>query len=392
MQRKTYAVIDSDILEKNVKEIKNKYPDYKYYFGVVKNNCYHHGMKSIVSLIQAGINYLAVSSLEEAIQARHYTTEIPILCLEVIDLEFIDDVINYDITLTVESLEYFKKLCERDLYSALKIHLKLDSGMHRLGFLDKEEIKEVVDKINSSSKMILEGIYSHFATSGITDAYWDKQVENFLEITSLIDLEKIPIVHFGRSLTLVNHPKLSFCNGIRLGIVLFGFSQNRITGKGIKNKLRVLKRKCLQKKNKCSETTLENNLQLQEAFSLYSTVMSSRKVIENDRVGYNTYKIKEEGYILTIPIGYADGVTKEYGFVYIDENPYPIVSDCMDMIMVFSEKEISVGTLVEIIGPHQRIKDLCKRLSTNSYHLLNLISNRVTRVHKKEKEQEEIIY
>ena len=120
--------------------------------------------------------------------------------------------------------------------------------------------------------------------------------------------------------------------------------------------------------------------------------MSSRKVIENDRVGYNTYKIKEEGYILTIPIGYADGVTKEYGFVYIDENPYPIVSDCMDMIMVFSEKEISVGTLVEIIGPHQRIKDLCKRLSTNSYHLLNLISNRVTRVHKKEKEQEEIIY
>lgn len=392
MQRKTYAVIDSNILEKNVKEIKNKYPDYKYYFGVVKNNCYHHGMKSIVSLIQAGINYLAVSSLEEAIQARHYTTEIPILCLEVIDLEFIDDVINYDITLTVESLEYFKKLCERDLYSALKIHLKLDSGMHRLGFLDKEEIKEVVDKINSSSKMILEGIYSHFATSGITDAYWDKQVENFLEITSLIDLEKIPIVHFGRSLTLVNHPKLSFCNGIRLGIVLFGFSQNRITGKGIKNKLRVLKRKCLQKKNKCSETTLENNLQLQEAFSLYSTVMSSRKVIENDRVGYNTYKIKEEGYILTIPIGYADGVTKEYGFVYIDENPYPIVSDCMDMIMVFSEKEISVGTLVEIIGPHQRIKDLCKRLSTNSYHLLNLISNRVTRVHKKEKEQEEIIY
>ena len=89
MQRKTYAVIDGNILTKNVEEIRKKYPDYQYYFGVVKNNAYHHGMKSVLDLIRGGINYLAVSSLEEALSVRKYTTDTPVLCLEPISLDLI---------------------------------------------------------------------------------------------------------------------------------------------------------------------------------------------------------------------------------------------------------------------------------------------------------------
>ena len=212
MQRKTYATINGDILTENVKEIIKKYPDYKYYFGVVKNNAYHHGTKSVLDLIKGGVNYLAVSSLEEAIKVRKYATEIPILCLEPIHLDYIMDAINNNVTLTVESLEYAQKLIKMDLYDTLKIHLAIDSGMHRLGFFDSEELKEAYDLLKENPHILIEGVFSHFATSGVMDPYFDKQVKTFLEITKSIPLKEIPIVHMGRSLTLVNHPKLSFFN------------------------------------------------------------------------------------------------------------------------------------------------------------------------------------
>lgn len=392
VQRKTYALIDRVALKENIKEIKRKYSAYEYYFGVVKNNCYHHGMKCVVDMYAAGINYFAVSSLEEAFEVRKYLSDAPVLCLEPIDLEFLDDVINKEITITIESLEYLQELLKLNPYSHLKIHLKVDSGMHRLGFCKKEDLSRAVELIREHKNLILEGIYSHFATSGITDSYWDFQVKRFLEITEDINLKEIPIVHFGRSLTLVNHPKLSFCNGIRLGIVLYGFAQSRKEGTSFRDRLRVWKRKRLQKKNHCSKTTLENDLALKPVFSLYSTVMSVREVEKEDLVGYDGVKAPLDGYILTIPIGYADGVTKSFDTVFIEGKFCKIFSDCMDMILVFSEEKVALGTEVELIGPHKTIQSVCQTTGKNAYHLLNDISNRVVRVHVHEEEKEEIYY
>ena len=302
------------------------------------------------------------------------------------------DAINNNITLTIESLDYVNKIIEMDLYDKLKVHLAIDSGMKRLGFYKKEELNEAYKKLKDNDHIEVEGIFSHFATSGVMDPYFDKQVKNFLEITSDIPLKDIPIVHFGRSLTLVNHPKLSFCNGIRLGIIMYGFSQSRKDGKSIKSKIRKIKRKILQKKYKCSQTILENDLNLKTAMELYTEVISCRPVYKDDVVGYNTYKIKEDGYILTLPIGYADGVTKKFGFVYIDGNYLKIVSDCMDMLLIYSPKKVEVGKKVEIFGKHVPVSSVCKILGINSYHLFNQISNRVVRVHIHDNEKEEITY
>lgn len=391
MQRKTYALIDGDILKENVKEIKQKYPNYEYYIGVVKNNAYHHGMKSIISLKEGGINYFAVSSLEEALQLRHYDTKTPVLCLEPISLEAIDDIENNNITITVESLDYLKELVNKNLFTDIKIHLAVDSGMNRLGFQEAKELELAVQMIEDTKHLILEGLYSHFATSGVMDPYYDKQCERFLSITQNIDLKRIPIIHMGRSLSLVQHPKIPFCNGIRLGIIMYGFAQSYTPGTDIKSKLRTLKRNYLQKKYNCS-ALLANDLVLHQAFSLYTEVMSSRHVSVNDNVGYNVYPIKEEGYILTLPIGYADGVTKEFGYVSIKGHKLPIVSDCMDMIMVFSKESIPVHTKVEIFGDDISIASVCQRTNQNAYHLFNHISNRVIRVHKRKDEKEEIQY
>ncbi len=392
MQRKTYALIDGEKLTQNVKEIKKKYPDYTYYIGVVKNNAYHHGIRSVLDLIEGGINYLAVSSLEEAHEIRKYERNIPILCLEPISLDAIFDALNENVTITIESLEYLKELEKVDLFSEIKIHLKIDSGMHRLGFYEKRSLNEAVEMIQKNEKMILEGIYTHFASLGITDSYWDYQVQEFLKITEDINLKEIPIVHLGRSATLVEHPKISFCNGVRLGIIMYGFSQSRKEGGSIKDKLRSWKRRYLQKKNHCSETYLTNDLELSTAFSLYSHIMSERKVEKGSLVGYSLTKVLDDGYIYTIPIGYADGVTKEFQEVAIEGKRYPILSDSMDMIMIFSKEKLSLQTKVEIFGKTISIKEVCGKLSINAYHLFNQISNRVVRIHKNKEREEEITY
>lgn len=391
MQRKTYAYIDGNILENNIKEIKKKYPDYKYYIGVVKNNAYHHGMKCVLDMIRGGINYFAVSSLEEALALRKYT-DYPVLILEPISLEFVSDAINNNITLTVESLEYTKELLKEDIYSELKVHLAVDSGMNRLGFQTRKELDEALKLLKEHKKIVVEGLFTHFATSGVMDPHWDNQVKKFLNITKNIDFKEIPMVHLGRSLTLVNHPKLEYANAVRLGIIMYGFSQSRKEGSSLRSKLQKLKRNHYQKKYECSKTFLENDLKLNTAMSLYTEVISTRKVHVGDVVGYNAYPIKEDGYILTLPVGYADGVTKDYKEVAIESKRYKIVSDCMDMIMVYSETPIKVGTKVEIFGRTIPISSVTRRLGLNSYHLFNQISDRVVRVHRSNDIEEEITY
>lgn len=391
MQRKTYAIIDGNKIKENVKEIKKHYPDYKYYIGVVKNNAYHHGIKCVTSMILGGINYFAVSSLEEAISLRNYT-DFPILILEPIALDLVLDAINLNLTITVDSLDYAKKLVDVDLFAKLKVHLAVDSGMNRLGIKDAGELKEAYTLLLENDKINLEGLYTHFATSGIMDPYYDKQLKTFKSITSGISLKDIPIVHLGRSLTLVTREKLDFVNGIRLGIIMYGMSLSSNLGNGLKGKLRELKRTLIRKKYKCSECHFTNDLNLKTAFSLYSSVMAVRRVYKGDNVGYNTYKVKNDGYIITIPIGYADGVTKDFKYVAYKGKKLPIVSDSSDMLMAFSEEYINIDEKIEIFGASISVREAARNLNINTYHLFNQIQNRVLRIHKNGDELEEIFY
>lgn len=393
MYRKTYAIIDEDKLKNNIKEIKAKYDNYKYYIGVVKNNAYNHGIKIINSLIEGGINYLAVSSLEEALDARKYNSKIPILCLEVIDLDYIYDCINNNVTITVESLEYLEKLNKIKLDFPIKIHLKLNTGMNRLGISEVKEVNKCVSIISENKKLILEGIYTHFATSGISDKYYDDQMKKFQELTKDIDLTSIPIVHLGRSLTLVNHDKPDFVNGIRLGIIMYGFSQSIKKDTSLRGKLRAIKRKKLIKKFNISKTYLTNDLNLKTAFSLYSNVMTIKKVKNKEFVGYGANFFADRDIkVAIIPIGYADGVTIKYKNVSIKDQKYQIIADSMDMLMVKVDNTVKIGDKVEIFGENISIREASRNNGCNSYRLFNMITNRVPRIYKKDKEKIEIKY
>ena len=389
MYRKTFARIDGNILKNNIIEIKKNYNNYEYYIGVVKNNAYGHGIYVVNDLIAGGVNYLAVSSLEEALDIRKYNMEIPILCLEPIEIEYVYDAINNNVAITIESLEYLQELNELKLQDILKIHVKIDSGMNRLGFKSAKNLNRAMQIIGDNKKLYLEGIYSHFATSGISDKNWDLQLKNFKKITKDINLNTIPIVHLGRSLTLVNHPKVVFCNGIRLGIVMFGFAQNMNKG----NFLQEFRRELIIKRYNISETYRTNSLSLRTAFSLYSKVVSIRKVKEGEFVGYNAnFMTKEVTFIATLPIGYADGVSKAFKYVNIKGKKYEIVADTMDMIMVKVDKSVKVGDKVEIFGDNIKIPEVTSKLGVNAYHLFNQITNRVPRVHVRDGFEEEIKY
>ena len=122
MYRKTYVEVNIDNLKNNVKNIVNYYNNYKYYFGVVKGNCYGHGITYVINeLIESGVNYLAVSTLEEALEARKINKKIPILCLEPIRLEYIDICIKNSITITVHDYNYTKEISSGNFESLEKI-------------------------------------------------------------------------------------------------------------------------------------------------------------------------------------------------------------------------------------------------------------------------------
>ncbi len=364
--RNTYVLIHLKDLENNVKEIIKTYP-YEYYFGVVKANAYGHGFEVIPTLEKGGINYFCTSSLEEAICVRRYTKK-PILCFGYVSTKNIKEVIDNDITLSIISYEYFQELLH--VNQSIKIHIKINSGMNRFGIKDKKQLKEIVNKL-STSNMILEGIYTHLATSGVNDQYYDKQIESFKEITKSIDIKKIPIIHIFNSLALARHKKLDFTNGVRLGLMMYGFTYNINI-----SSLTKLQRKIVNKH--ISPTTLNTNINLKKVLSLHSEVVNINVIKRGEFVGYGAKFIaKENGFVAIIPIGHADGITNVYKQVIIQNKVYNIIGICMDYIMVLVDENIKVHDKVSLIDETLTISKICSSISP--HQLLVNISNRVPR-------------
>lgn len=392
MYRNTYALINENNLKENVENIILNYPKYDYYFGVVKANAYGHGLSVVNSLIEGGINYLAVSSLDEAIDVRKYNKEIPILCFGLIETCDIDVAIKNNVTITIISYEYYKELLDIKIKDKLKAHVKINTGMNRYGINDKNHLEEIINNLKNTN-IYIEGIYTHYATSGVTDIYFDKQTNQFDEIVSLIDLSKIEIVHLYNSLGLVKHDKYKLANGVRLGIVMYGYSSS--TGKLSLSRELIfkLKKRIDTKGEKISSTYLSNDLKLKKAFQLVSEISQITYVTKGQAVGYKaSYITKEDNFIATIPIGHADGITKYYEYVEINGKKYHIVSFSMDSIMVKVDSKVKVYDKVTLIGDSIPLSNIAKNSEISVHQALVSISNRVPRIHIKGDSKTEIKY
>lgn len=348
----TNVYINLDNIENNAKEIKEKYNEYKYHIAVLKSSCYGHGEYIINEVEKAGINYVAVSYVDEAIKIRKYNKKINILLLEPVSISDIDKIIKYNLTITISDIDYLNEVL-KIVKKTVRVHLKLDTGMNRLGLKSKKDVLYAYEEINKNKYLILEGIYTHFATIGLFDKNYDNQVSKFIELTSLIDLNTIPIVHLGSSVILISHPKLSFVTGVRFGILLYGYNVGyNYSSVGIKNKLRNIRNRYYQKKYNLSKFIYNPNLNLKPAMSMETTILQIKNVRRGESIGYGAHYVADENIkIAVLPIGYNNGIGKNIKYVIINDKKYYCVGEVsMNMMIIKIDDNVRITDKVNVLG------------------------------------------
>ena len=382
MYRKTYLEINLDNIANNVKNIIKKYSNYKYYMAMIKGNAYTHGMYIVNTLIENGINYLAVSSLDEALEVRQYNKDIGVLVTEIIDDDLIDIAIKNNITLTVENLDYLKLLNKN-----VKVHIKVNSGMNRLGVSSIEELDKMYEYIQNNKNIELEGIYTHFATPGVHDKYFDLQLKNFREITKNIDLKKIKMVHLSSSFILLNHPHIEEENTFRVGTIIYGYDVSLVSySNNFKDRARLIRDNFLIRKDNISPVLRDNKIELTPSLKLKTNVMSIRNVKKGELLGYGTTQVTEDMRVAVLPIGYEDGIGTNNvdRFALINGKKYRAVGPiCMCMMFVKVDDSVNVGDIVTLLGDELTLGYLSRLNGVGIQETLVTLGNRLKRVYIK---------
>lgn len=364
----SWAEVNLNNIGYNLKEIKNNLKDKMKICCVVKANAYGCGSVKVSEYLEnKNIDFFAVSRIEEGLELRNNDIKLPILCLGYIDINMINEAIEKDISITVYNLEYVKKIDEigKKLNKKSKVHIKIDTGMSRLGFLAKEATK-YIKEINNLKNIYIEGIFTHFAKADEKDKTTTLiQLNRYKKvIEELTNLNiNVPIKHVANSAAIIDLNEDLF-NMVRIGIILYVYYPSDEVNKDI---------------------------ELKPCLKLKSAVTNVKVLDENVGISYgHIYKTSEKSKIVTISIGYADGFNR------IQHNPKVSIKGeilevvgrvCMDqcMVKVPLDLDIKIGDEVTIIDNDIRelsLEENAKRNDTINYEILCMINRRVTRVYK----------
>lgn len=359
--RPTKAVIDLNAIWQNITQEKQRHPD-KEIFAVVKADGYGHGAVSVAKVaLKAGAQGFCTATLDEAIELRHSGITQPILILGIISPADAALAAAYHLSVPVAEIEWLKEAAVylKDSSLTLHLHIKIDTGMGRIGFLNAEETTQALAVIEKEQNFYWEGIFTHFATADQEDVqYFQAQSRYFNEILNTLPYQP-KYVHTANSATAMWHQDIG--NMVRLGIAMYGLNP--------------------------SGTALTSTYPLVPALSLVSEIVQTKKLPKGYGIGYGkTYETKTEEWIATIPIGYADGFTRDLqGFhVLINGEFCEVVGRvCMDQIMVRLPEKVKEGTKVTLVGKDGTneitLQDIATYKGTNNYEVACLISNRVPR-------------
>lgn len=365
--RNTWAEINLAAIGHNIQQLKNVLPENHRMMTVIKADGYGHGSVEVAEIaINQGIDYLVVALLEEAVVLRQANIDVPILVIGRVDPQYVSIAAAYDITLTVYDLEWVQAVHEKSFPQSLSIHLEFETGMNRTGIQTPEQIQEIVDAVMNSNQVYITGAYMHFATADdIGTLQYEKQRHRYeYMLQTLKRYYSHPIItHIGNSAAGIQYPD-DMLQYTRFGVAIYGLYPS----KAVK--------------------TLES-VDLQQAFSLYSELVQVKKISPGDCVSYGaTYCAEKEEWIGTIPIGYADGWSRNLqGFyVLIDGKRMPIIGRiCMDSMMVKLDKPYEVGEQVTLIGQDQdeviRMDDIADYLETINYEIPCMLTARIPRVY-----------
>lgn len=365
VHRPTKAIVNLKAISRNVQRVKEHIASDKKVFAVVKANAYGHGAIAVAQALEMQVDGFCVSNIDEAIELREAGVTKSILILGVIMAEDITVAKDYRIMITVASLEWISLVLDREIdLSELEVHLKIDSGMGRIGMRTSHEANQVTSLLEKHGAKV-KGIFTHFATADEADTQkFEEQLTCFKEI--LDHLQVIPeMIHASNSATSLWHSETIF-TAVRLGIVMYGLNP--------------------------SGKELNLPYSLEEALSLESCLVHVKALEKGSTVGYGaTYQTTEKEYIGTLPIGYADGFVRRLQdfYVLVDGCKCEIVGRVsMDQITIRLPQAYSIGTPAVLIGKSGDYQitatDIAGHLGTINYEVLCLLSDRIPRFYKGE--------
>ena len=367
-----YAEISLEAIGHNIREVKKRLPEGVKLLGVVKANAYGHGAVPVASYLENQVDYFATATIEEAVELRENGISAPILILGYVSPSQYGDLVEYDITQTIDS---YAQALALEIEAArpnrkAKAHLAVDTGMTRIGFQVTEHDADEAAKIADLPHIELEGMFTHFSCADQEDkTYCSMQMEKYDKMTALLAERgvTIPLRHICNSAGIMEFDDHRF-EMVRSGIITYGIYP--------------------------SEEVKKERLDLIPALSWKSHVIHVKEVGPGIGVSYGATYVTEKPMtrIATVSAGYADGYPRalsNQGCVLIHGKKAPIIGRiCMDQMMVdvTDIPDVQVEDVVTLVGTDGdetiTIEEIANPAARFDYEMLCDISSRVTRVYK----------
>jgi len=363
---KTQLAFNMSAVRHNLSVFKSKLVPSTKILCMVKAQSYGVGLEKMGSFLEkCGADYLGVAYSDEGVELRKAGIKLPILVMNP-EEDGYENCVAYNLEPAVYSQEQLEDLISELIYlgaERMPIHLKIDTGMHRLG-IQPEELSEVLEVIQAQPEVQLKGVYSHLAAADYpsNNLFTTQQIELFKSCIHQIQLHNRDVIyHLCNSEGALHFPSAHF-NMIRVGIGLYGISNDP-----------------------------DISVQLKPVMEWKSVVSQVKEIPAGESVGYGRSYLAEKNTVIAIvPVGYADGFRRNLsngrGAVYIKGQRCETVGRvCMDMIMVNTTGlQVKEGDEVEIIGEHQKIEQLAQAMDTIPYEVLTSLSKRVYRTYFEE--------
>lgn len=388
MVKRTWAEISLNAIEHNYNVIRNKVADGTKVCCVIKADGYGHGAVELSQIYEKlGADFFAVSNIDEGIEIRKGGSKLPIVILGYTPVSEAKNLAAYNISQAVFSLEYAKELSEKCVEEdcICKMHIKVDSGMSRIGFMcqefprDEYSVEEICEAC-CLPNLEVEGLFTHFCVSD-EDAegreFTNKQYENFIHVRDSLKKRgvDISVVHCSNSGAIEDYPE-TCCDMVRAGIILYGLAPS---------------------------SKLADRLDLVPAMTLKTVVAFVKEIQKGATISYGrTFTADRKMKIATVPIGYADGFIRQNakdGYMMVNGKKAKIVGRiCMDQTMldVTDIEDVKTGDEVVVFGTGENgeptADSLAENTGTINYETVCLVGKRVPRIYIKDGKIENVMY
>lgn len=338
-------IVDTKFLKYNAQNIKNHIGKSCKFCAVVKANAYGIGLETVCKTLNGIADYFAVANLKEALSIRVFDKTTPILILGYIDCNDLKVVSDNGISISVGSCLQLEEIITQNI--PVKIHIQINTGLNRFGIRTIAEYKKCIKLLRTKPQVVVEGVYSHFATKGQDINFIYRQYLRFNQFKKFVINEKV-IYHIANSFA-TNYSSKFHLDMVRCGFLLYGYAKNIIGNKPV--------------------------------VTIKSQIINISNVRRGDTIGYDrTFVVEKNMKIAVVPIGYADGLSRrlsnKFELIINNKKCRIIGRICMDVVMVDISNipKAKVGTEVLVLGnacnSQITLKDYAECIGTSDYEVL----------------------